>query len=340
MIGYYVHHHGSGHARRASTVRRELGAEVIGLGSGGRPSGWADGGWIDLADDADDKADALAATRSGSWHWAPPSHPGFGQRMRTIASWIDSVRPELLVVDVSVEVTALAVLLGVPVATVLLHGERTDPPHRLALDSADAVLGAWPASHRLPWHDRLGLRLTTTGGFGRFDGRAPTGAARARRVVVMAGTGGSDLFRRGLTAAVAATPAWEWHVLGATGSVPGASEHGWVEDPWPWLCSAEVVVTACGDAALSEVAAARRPAVLVPQCRPFDEQRHAASALARTGAPVVEADPASTGVGWNDLLGTASQMDGAAWADQYDGLGAQRFATALRQVAGLETVLR
>lgn len=338
MIGYYVHHHGSGHARRATTVSRELGPEVIGMGSGRRPDGWAGGGWIDLVDDADADADTLAATRLGAWHWAPPSHPGFRHRMRTIASWIESARPELMVVDVSAEVTVLAALLGVPVATVLLHGERTDRPHRLAMDSADAVLGAWPASHRVAWHDGLGPRLTTTGGFGRFDGRVPTSSMRPRRVVVMVGTGGGDLVGRDLAAAVAATPAWDWHVLGTTRSVPGASEHGWVEDSWPWLCSAEVVVTACGDAALSEVAAARRPAILVPQRRPFDEQHHAASALAATGAPVVVVAPPLAAGGWNDLLAVASRMDGAAWADQYDGLGAQRFTTALRQVAGLESV--
>ena len=53
----------------------------------------------------------------------------------------------------------------------------------------------------------------------------------------------------------------------------------WVEDPWPLLCAADVIVTHAGQNAIADVAAARRPAVVIAQPRPHDEQLSTAQAL-------------------------------------------------------------
>ncbi len=47
-----------------------------------------------------------------------------------------------------------------------------------------------------------------------------------------------------------------------------------------------VIVAHCGQNAVAEIAAARRPAILVPQHRPFDEQQAMAEALRHGGLPV------------------------------------------------------
>src|SRR5947208_34050 len=54
--------------------------------------------------------------------------------------------PSVLVVGVSVEVTALARLMGVPVVSVVLPGRRGDPAHRLGHALAEALIAPWPAS--------------------------------------------------------------------------------------------------------------------------------------------------------------------------------------------------
>src|SRR3712207_8569721 len=54
-----------------------------------------------------------------------------------------SARPDVLVVDVSVEVALLARLLGVPVVLVAQRGRRDDDPHRRAYAAAAAVAAPW-----------------------------------------------------------------------------------------------------------------------------------------------------------------------------------------------------
>ena len=336
MIGYYVHHHGAGHGRRAAAVSGRLGDELVGLGSGGAPEGWAGATWIELArDDGEPGVEPTDPTRRGAWHWVPPDHAGFTARMRTIAAWIADTHPAAMVVDVSVEVTALVELLGTSVATVVLPGDRSDRPHRLALDTASLVVAPWTPPDPTGWCRAHGRRAVVTGGFGRFDGRSPAPPGHPGRVVALLGTGGSERLRRVIPAAVATTPPWDWHVAGAGEPVDGARGHGWVADPWPLLGSAAVVVTGCGGATLSEVAAARRPAVLVAEDRPFAEQHRAAEALRAAGAPVVVVPADDSAPAWPDLLAEASGLDGARWARTHDGHGADRFCAAVRTlVAG------
>ena len=99
-------------------------------------------------------------------------------------------------------------------------------------------------------------------------------------MLVLSGRGGTELTLDELAAAEAETPGWTWTVLGAPGD-------RWVADPWPLICAADVVVTHAGQNAIADVAAARRPAVVVPQPRPFDEQATTAGALAAAGLAVV-----------------------------------------------------
>jgi Glycosyltransferase family 28 C-terminal domain len=52
-------------------------------------------------------------------------------------------------------------------------------------------------------------------------------------------------------------------------------------DPWPDICAADVVITHAGQSCVADVAAARRPAIVLPQPRPFDEQHATAETLRR-----------------------------------------------------------
>ena len=106
----------------------------------------------------------------------------------------------------------------------------------------------------------------------------------------------------------------------------------WVADPTAALRSADVVVTHAGQNALAEVAAARRPAVVVPQDRPHDEQRTTAGVLARGGWPV------SVRETWPDAGGGArldrtARLDGEQWATWCDGRAVHRFVGVVHAVA-------
>jgi hypothetical protein len=250
VIAYYVHHHGSGHVHRATSIARHLDGDVIGLSSLDAPAGWP-GRWTTLPDDAegvDATHDDVSA--GATLHWAPRHHAGLRERMALVSAALHSGSVHLLVADVSVEIALLA----------RLHGVAT------------------------------------------------------------------------------ATPQWHWHIAGppASGKAPGPHppnlhHHGWVDDPWPLLGEAGVVITHAGQNALAEVAAARRPAVIIPQPRPFDEQHATAEALVSADLGVVVPtwpEPHR----WSAVL-TSAQARGGDWSSWSRGDGAARAAAVLRDLA-------
>jgi hypothetical protein len=328
VIGWYVHHVGLGHATRAGAVARRLGTPVTGLGSGSPPRGWR-GDWLPL--ERDDRAPRPGAdddvTAHGTLHWVPRHHPGLARRHARLAAWACAERPALLVVDVSVEVTLLARLCGVPVVVVALPGRRADRAHEVAYDVADALLAPWPSgTHETAWPERWTAKTWCVGGISRFDERTvpppPTTRRHGERtVLVLWGAGGRDTPATDLDRARAATPGWRWVERGP--GCPG--------DLWPELAAADVVVTHGGQNAVAEVASARRPAVVVAQPRPFEEQVATARAVDALGVAVgLDHWPAPER--WPSLLETAAARGGSGWARWTSGDGARSAAHHLEDL--------
>lgn len=337
-IGFYVHHHGAGHLTRALAIAVECGPDVVGFSTLPRPDGWP-GRWIDLPDDAVTAGPGSDPTAGGVLHWAPTGPHPYATRMALLAGSLRSEGVELLYVDVSVEVTLLARLLGLPVVVAAMRGDRTDLPHRLAHDVAVGLLAPWPA--HLPEPDlrpEVAARTVHVGGISRFDGRllAPEttgssvdggtgGEGPGRRVFVLWGRGGGDVPAADWDAVAATTPGWTW-ILGAE------PDRVWME-----LRAADVVVCHAGQNAVAEVAAARRPAVVVALDRPHGEQVATLAAL-RAGdlAETVDAAEAADrprSLDWPSLLDRAAARDGRRWARWSDGHGARRAAAMLEVAA-------
>ncbi|GAA2467220.1 glycosyltransferase [Terrabacter carboxydivorans] len=336
MIGYYVHHQGLGHLTRLQALAEQLRSPVTGLSSLPRPAGW-DGDWVQLdRDDALPAADAAAAdaTALGVLHWAPRHDRGLAGRGAAVAEWIRRTDPALVVVDVSVEIAVLSRLCGVPVVVLAMPGVRTDRPHALAYDLAEALLAPWPdGAHTDGWPAAWHAKLWAVGGLSRFDGRAPGRVAvpegalpdgpgapgRPRRVLLLWGGGGRGTSAAEVAAARAATPGWEWVERG-----PGSPS----PDLWSDLASADVVVTHGGQNSVAEVAAAGRPAVVVAQPRPFDEQVATARAVERLGA-AVGVDTWPRAESWPGLLDRAVARGGEGWRRWSTGNGAAVAAARL-----------
>jgi hypothetical protein len=317
-IGIYVHHHGSGHAARAAAVGRALaerGAAVTYLSS--LPAErLGPGDSIRLPLDTDRGADP--GETPAELHFAPLGSAGLAGRMAAIAGWIERRRPDLILVDVSVEVAMLVRLCGVPFAYLRQSGEREDPPHQLAYRWAAGLLAPYPEwleSPRTPaW---MRARSAYVGAVTRFDGAArPRASGRPRRALVLGECGP-------LTEGIA-TGAAGWEVLG----------------PRPvdldLLARCAVVVAPGGANAVAEAAFARCGLVCVPQERPFAEQvargedldRHRAAVVLAAAPPVDE---------WPRLLeeGRARRTELARWAD---GRGAGRAADYLIALARASSV--
>ncbi len=317
MIGWYVHAHGRGHLQRLQCVAAHLRTPVTALSSLPRPDDW-DGEWVQLPDDLPTGTDT-DPTAGGTLHWAPLHHAGLRDRSAAIATWIADARPALVVVDVSVEVAVLVRTMGVPVVVAAMRGDRADRAHSTAYDLADALLAPWPAELPEPWPQRWLQKAWHVGGLSRLDDREPTSAPGGRRVAVLWGSGGSEVGLDDVAAAAAASPGWTWDDRGMRGTAT---------DPWALLQDADVVVTHGGQNAVAEVAAARRPAVVVPQERPHDEQHATGRALHAGGLALVRPtwpDPDE----WPALLEAAAQHDVSLWSRWSSGRGASRAAALL-----------
>lgn len=311
MIGFYAHHHGSGHVHRCRAIMAALDRPAQLLSTD--PS--AD---VVLVDDA---GASISGDRDahGTLHHVPPGHAGLRGRMAQIAAWIDEHRPAAFYVDVSVEVALLARLMGVPVITLAMPGVRDDAAHQLGYRQAAAIIAAWPNWVPLPEHLRAhGPRVHQVGGISRFRGVEDVIDGD---VVVLSGRGGSGWTRGQWEAVQEACPGRSFRFLGGDTAVA---------DPLPYLAGARVVVTAGGQNSVADVAVADTPALVLPQERPFAEQHATAALLDAAGLAVVRSQfPAAAD--WPDLLDVTNSLD-SRWIRWQTSGAAQRAADVIRKV--------
>ncbi|WP_314649448.1 glycosyltransferase [uncultured Microbacterium sp.] len=286
MIGWYVHHHGWGHVTRMRAIRPFLDDDVTVFSSLPRPETLPERTtWVQLPSDADpvDAADGTRreaatlgdVTAGGALHWAPVGHPGHRARLATMATWIAENPVTAFVVDVSVEVTMLVRLLGVPTVAFAQPGERTDQPHRLGYDLADRIIAPWgPGTIEATGLRGRDDRVRPVGAISRYGDRARTVEPDERRVLFLSRTLDDDRLRR--TIALLEGDGW-------TVDSAGARDGDRVDDVWPLICAATVVVSAAGQNGVADLAAANARAVVIGQDRPFGEQEHTARVLAAQG---------------------------------------------------------
>jgi hypothetical protein len=276
----------------------------------------------------DDQAEQVVEpTAHGALHWAPHHDSGFRARMDAVARWIVDAQPAAFVTDVSVEIAVFVRLLGVPVIVVTLPGKRFDAPHMLVHRLADHIVAAWPPQLYVPaWLRPYAEKTSYVGGISRFDGcvcGGDTASSADARVLVLGGA--SERFGTTVDDCAAACPGTTWTTIGGTDGC-------WVDDPWPQICAADVVVTHAGQSAIADVAAARRGAVVIPQPRPFDEQSATATVLRQHRlATVAQSWPDVRA--WPGLISQALASDRERWTRWRVSGAAARAARAIEVTA-------
>lgn len=321
-LGIYAHHVGAGHLARAQAIGRAWEGRVTVLTS--RPPPALAGSGFDVVVLPEDEP-ATGSRTPDSLHHAPLGDPGLRDRMARIATWIRAARPDVVLVDVSVEVALLTRLHGIPTAVVRHPGARDDAAHRLCWETADLVLAPWGEPGERDDVVHVGL-------VSRFDDEqrrlGPVGDDRVD-VVVAVGAGGTSLRHADLAALADALPAR--YRLDVLGEVPGDPVAGgptgsWVHDPWSVFVGADVVVASASLNLVAEVAAAGVPLVVVPEDRPHDEQAAHAAVLAELWDVPVARD-------WtDDLRGCIDRALAAGPSMLTDRRGAARAAEALAKL--------
>ena len=156
-LGYYAHHHGSGHCRQIDKLAALLPTEArqqltvfTSVTSDAYTFAAIDEAQVVRLPAEDERADDVLAGREGqnwqpaSLHYSPVGNSDIQQRSHKILDTIYQRRIYLMIIDVSVEVAMLCRAASVPYLYVRLPGLRDDVPHLNAFAGALALVAPYP----------------------------------------------------------------------------------------------------------------------------------------------------------------------------------------------------
>ncbi|MDQ1090085.1 glycosyltransferase [Siphonobacter sp. SORGH_AS_1065] len=325
-VAFYIHHHGAGHLMRSIAIAEQLtDCSVTFLGSHLRkhqsliPSGIQ---WIDLPMDTAQTKDIhyQPGPEVGCLHYAPLAVSGLSKRMAMLTQFLVSSEPLILVVDVSVEVTLLARLLGIPTLVIRQHGYRTDLAHRTAYESAQLLIAPYPDWMSDPQETWMEKKTFYSGGFSRFTSLAKplTKEVIPRQVAVLLGQGGNSFNESILLKLADQCPEYQFHVLGILPYEEATDKqnlvfHGRIDHPLPVLMRSEIVIGNAGHNTVMEMADLEKKFICIAEERPFAEQQHKASFLrAKSLAITLSAADLPT-THWPTVLAEAQELNPVNW---------------------------
>ena len=167
-IGYYAHHHGSGHCRQADKLAALLPNDAraqltvfTSLDIDSYRFTAIDEQKIVRLNAEDERPDDILAGRAGQYwqpaslHYSPVGNSDIQKRSHQILDTIFRRKIDLMIIDVSVEVAMLCRAASIPYLYVRLPGIRDDAPHIGAFAGALALLAPYPkaleSAHTSKW---------------------------------------------------------------------------------------------------------------------------------------------------------------------------------------------
>ncbi len=350
-VAFYVHHHGSGHATRCKQLAAAWPDESpihVFTSSPGYFTGWTKGEVHTLPPDVDEGRDpARDILHDQVLHYAPTEVPSVSRRMAYLSNWVAIHDPKVFIVDVSCEIALFLRLCGVKVALMRLHGFRRDPAHVAAFQLADRLLAPFPPcledQHTEQW---VRNKTTYLGMFSRYDGRNENKKTSLQRicpsvavapdttlVTVVNGSGGTKQSVNYWEDVAQRNPEYHFLLLGKlngrTSETQNLSIIGYVQDTFPYLNAADIIVGSGGTNTMSEIGAVQGRYLSLPEERPFTEQLCKMRALERFGLtrairPDVPADE------WSKWLRRAGDLRPDRWRRVQR---STNFTEAVRQLA-------
>lgn len=156
-IGYYAHHHGSGHCRQADKLAalmpislRNTFIVFTSLTIDAYTFTTVKNDQIIRLNAEDEREDDILAGRAGKYwqpaslHYSPIGNHDIQTRSLQLINGIQQHSIDLMIIDVSVEVAMLCRAASVPYLYVRLAGIRDDDPHLNAFAGALGLLAPYP----------------------------------------------------------------------------------------------------------------------------------------------------------------------------------------------------
>ncbi len=291
MLGYYAHYHGSGHANYANIMSKVFGKNMKIYTS----SDYDFHAFADVLKLPDEDLDGTEAALSvfptpGYLHYAP-----VGLEKITRRNWLmlcsflaDDIK--LLIIDVSVEVAALARVSSMPYVYVKMMGQRNDAPHLYAYEGAAFLIAYYPEAMEAPaTPDWVKEKTLYFGFFSRYSLQRlteyiPTMSNKppVPEICLVKGFGGKDVSEADLSTLNRQFPQHNIIIVGPVAQkVIMANVHyrGVVSDIAPYVLAADLVVVHCGANTIAEMATLNARCLLMPEERPYQEQEAMADAL-------------------------------------------------------------
>jgi predicted glycosyltransferase len=344
IVCFYVHHHGAGHVMRAISIAKSLeGVSMIFMGSNLKPHLHRipeTVSCVHLPEDvpADDEL-AYADQPLSFLHYAPIRLRGQRERTAMITNTLNSPAPMVLIVDVSVEVTLLARLCGVPTVVIRQHGDRNDLAHLQAYESAALLIAPFSKAMQPPsalaW---VNEKTMYAGGFSKYSSLTTdtNQKEKSNHVAILIGEGGTSINSRLITHLAEFCRDYHFQVIGMDKPLdeqahPGITWQGKLADPAELLASCAVVIGNAGHNTVMEMADLNKRFICLPEERPFNEQRQKANLLAlNSNASVIYPEDLDT-VDWKEEV-RKQQATIPQWNNLTNPEALRHITTAIKQI--------
>lgn len=343
-FAFYIHHHGSGHLMRALSIASRLeAAGVTFLGSDlARYAAIIPKGinCVHLPGDVAGPDDCYASMRHLSFlHYAPANVEKVVKRTAEISAALHALFPVILVVDVSVEVTLLATLCGIPAIVIRQNGDRDDDAHLHAYECAQLLIAPSPEQLMNPspkaWVDK---KTFFSGGFSKYSGKDQYKmSAGSEAIGIIVGSGGTSLNGRVVSALATQCRTRHIHVVGEISGIKQASEtnvtlHGQINDPVSVLSQCDVVIGNAGHNTVMEMADIGKKFICIPEERPFQEQLRKAELLGKNGMAVLVDPQDLDHLEWETIIRKAEDLPDDCWTGVISESALEDIAVQLHEV--------
>ncbi|SEB09837.1 glycosyltransferase [Pedobacter hartonius] len=299
-ICFYIHHHGAGHLMRALSIAAVLqGFKIFFLGSNLRPYAGLIADEIEcihLSSDVPAENDLHFSAHPLTFlHYAPLGIAGQRERIALLTDIFKDTSPMLLIVDVSVEITLLARLCGIPSIVIRQHGRRDDLPHMNAYESAELLIAPYSAGMAPPGEkDWISAKTLYAGGFSKYSNLKDSDINEEipDQVAVLLGQGGSSMDAEFINHLADCCENYNFHVIGLRACIETEAKHnviwhGQLDDPITVLRYCKVVIGNAGHNTVMEMADLNKRFICIPEERPFEEQLQKAELLKANGNAMV-----------------------------------------------------